>query len=170
MTTSFTRTETETFNLSHAKHLASKVAADLYRCQARYGKPTVPGVMEYEQELVALLHGRYVERYEFGFRKDGKTLFCCRYNVAADGSLVADDNAGKIPSGMDTTSADFYNFLWFNSSWSSLSGVDRAKVQVNLPFSRTDGPAPAYGMGLWVADKSYSSGGVALSRLVFQPL
>ncbi len=170
MTTSYTRTETETFNLSHARHLASKVATDLYRCQARYGYPTVERVREFESELVSLLHGGYVHRYEFGFRRDGKTVVCWRYNVAADGSLVTDDNAGKLLSGVDVSTASYYNFLWFNSSWDNLPRADQAKVESGLPFVRTGGPEPAYGSGYWVADKAYSSGGVALSRQTFQPL
>lgn len=170
MTTSYTRTDTETFNLTHAKHLASKVAADLHRCHSRYSRPTLERVMQYEQELVALLHGGYVLRYEFGFRRDDKAVVCWRYNVASDGSLVADDNAGKLISGVDVDGATFYNYLWFNSSWENLSSSDRERMQGGLPFIRQDSPEPAYGTGYWTTDKSYTSGGVGLSRQTFQPL
>lgn len=170
MTTSYTRTDTETFNLTHAKHLASKVAADLDRCKSRYGGMTPEDVYKYEQELVTLLHGGYVLRYEFGFRRDGKVVVCWRYDVAADGSLVTDENAGKLVAGVDVTGATYYNHLWLSSSWDALGAADRAKVEATLPFTRVSSPSPEYGNGVWTTDKSYSSGGVGLSRRTFKPL
>ena len=38
MSYSFTATETKTFTLTHARHLAAKVTADLKRLQRLYGK------------------------------------------------------------------------------------------------------------------------------------
>lgn len=65
---SYSYTTTETFTLTHARHLAAKVAADMHQCQRFYDYPTDAKIKEYEQELVVLLHGGYVESYEFGFK------------------------------------------------------------------------------------------------------
>ncbi|MGI8958356.1 MAG: hypothetical protein ACR2IV_01065, partial [Bryobacteraceae bacterium] len=35
-----TRTASESFTLTHAKYLASKVTADMVRCQQNYGRPS----------------------------------------------------------------------------------------------------------------------------------
>jgi hypothetical protein len=170
MTTSYTRTDTETFSLTNAKYLASKVAADLHRCQSRYGSLTEEQIVNYDRELVALLHGGFVHRYEFGFHRDGKTVVCWRYNVAADGNLVTDENAGKLVAGVDVSGAAFYNYLWFSSAWESLNSTERSNVEGTLPFIREGRPEPAYGIGYWTNDRSYSSGGVGLGRQTFQPL
>jgi hypothetical protein len=169
MTTSYTRTDTETFNLTHAKHLASKVAADLDRCKSRYGGMTSEAVYSYERELVTLLHGGYVMRYEFGFRRDGKVVVCWRYDVAANGDLITDENAGKLVAGVDVSGATYYNHLWLNPSWDALDAAERAEVAAALPFTRASGPSPDYGSGYWTTDKSYSSGGVGINRKTFNP-
>ena len=39
MSSSFTLTETTTFTLTHARHMAAKVATDLKRLQRFYGRP-----------------------------------------------------------------------------------------------------------------------------------
>lgn len=169
MTQSYTRTQAETFSLTHAKYLASKVAADLHLCSIYYGHPTKERVLEYEQELIEMLRGSFVEQYEFGFRRDGKRILCWRYTVSADGILVADDNSGKLSSGVDISTADFYNYLWRTNAWGALSPSDRSRIEDGLPFKRVGQDAPADGSGYWITDKNYSSGGVALGRQTFRP-
>ncbi len=40
MTGSFTITESQTFTITHARHMAAKVATDLRRLRSFYGKPS----------------------------------------------------------------------------------------------------------------------------------
>ena len=169
MSYSYTRTESSTFNLTHAKHLASKVAADLHLCSIYYGHPTRERVLEYELELVEMLRGGFVKQYEFGFRRDDKRVLCWRYTVSADGILIADDNSGKLFSGVDVSTAVFYNYLWNTDAWYALSASERVKIESALPFQRVGRDAPADGSGYWVSEKNYSSGGVALDRQSFRP-
>lgn len=51
MSYSFTATETKTFTLTHARHLAAKVAADLKRLQRLYGHITDERINEFEGEV-----------------------------------------------------------------------------------------------------------------------
>ena len=170
MTTSYTRTETTTFTLTHAKELASKVAADLHICSGYYGYPSLDSVRGYEAELAELLRGRYVEKYEFGFKRDGKRILCWHYQVASDGSLEGNGNPGKLVATVDVSGASFYNYMWRSDAWHNLPAAERAKIESTLPFQRVGADAPADGSGYWVADHAYSSGGVALTRKTFRPI
>jgi hypothetical protein len=55
MSSSFTITATTTFTLTHAKHMAAKVATDLKRLQRLYGSPTDAAIADYETEVIELL-------------------------------------------------------------------------------------------------------------------
>ena len=60
MSYSFTATETKTFTLTHAKHLAAKVSADLKRLQRLYGHITDERIAEFEGEVTELLRQGYL--------------------------------------------------------------------------------------------------------------
>lgn len=167
-----TITATQTFTRTHAKHLASKVVADLYQCARLYGKPPTDDVADYEAELVELLAGGYVAEYEFGFKKDGKRVVTCQYSVNAYGDLVgggADDRAGGVYARAKVADATYFNFLSYSQKWSNLTQRERTAIKDRLPIRRTSGALPADGNGYWISDRTYSNGGVAVSRRTFRP-
>ena len=54
MSYSFTASESITFTVTHARHMAAKVSADLKRMQRFYQSPTDESIAQYEAEIVAL--------------------------------------------------------------------------------------------------------------------
>lgn len=165
-------TASGSFTRTHAKHLASKVVADLYQCSRHYGRPTDTFVPHYESELVELLAGGYVANYEFGFKENDKRIVSWRYTVSSAGELIGgtDDRAGGIYARASIAGASFYNFLSHSTSWFSLTSDAKARVEASLPFSRTAGSLPTDGNGYWVADRNYSQGGALVARETFRPL
>jgi hypothetical protein len=113
MTYSFTNTAT--FTIVHARHLASKVAADMHLCAQYYGKPSEEKNREFAEELAQYLNEGYVKEYEFGFQKDNKRIVTWRYKVDENGVLTADDRAGKVVPYVDIAGALFFNFLTQNA-------------------------------------------------------
>ncbi len=71
MTYSYTLSETETFTVTHARHMAAKVATDLKRMQRLYGSPSDTEIAHYEAEMIAVPEGRVSRRVTYGFRRDG---------------------------------------------------------------------------------------------------
>ena len=55
MSYSFTLSETATFTVTHARHMAAKVATDLKRMQRFYGVPNDCAITAYETEVIELL-------------------------------------------------------------------------------------------------------------------
>jgi hypothetical protein len=170
MSFTMTRTATESFTLTWAKYLASKVTADMKRCQQLYGLPTDDQINNYGTELALLLRDGYVSEYEFGYTRDNKRVLTWRYTVDTSGSITTDDRPGRILSGVELLGADFFNYLWHSGAWQKLTPSERERIENYLPIKRVGRDAPGDGTGYWQADLAYSATGVALSRRSFRPL
>jgi Bacterial HORMA domain family 1/SMODS-associated and fused to various effectors sensor domain len=116
----------ETFSRTHARRLAGRVTTDLRQSYLLYGSPTESRLEEYRAELEELLSEGYVDRYQFGFKRDGTTLWSLRYAVGPDGSLTGAGTAGGVPAGVNITGATFFNFLIFSENWFRLSRTTKA--------------------------------------------
>ncbi len=168
MSFTMTRSVTETFSLTSAKYLASKVTADMRRCSQTHGQPSESKINDYGTELALLLKDGYIEDYEFGFEKEGKRVLSFYYKVA-EGQLVAsDDRPGKIYNG-SVSGSDFFNFIHRSAKWWSLSQTERDAFNNLSPIIRSSGSPPVDGNGYWVSDLSYTKDGVALQRKTFRP-
>lgn len=162
----------QSFTRTHAKYLASKVVADLYQCVRLYGRPSTDSIPDYEDELVELLVGEYVDEYEFGFKQDGKRVVSWQYSVTAGGDLAGggtDDGAGGVYARAKVAGAAYFNFLSYSQKWFDLASSDRDQIKATLPFSRSAGTLPTDGNGYWVQDKTYSSSGTSVARRTFRP-
>jgi hypothetical protein len=167
---SYSFTKTGTFTITHARHLASKVAADMHLCAQYYGNPSEARIREYAEELAQYLNEGYIEEYEFGYQKNGKRIVTWRYKVDGNGLLTADDRAGRVVSYVDITGANFYNYLTRNPRYFQLPSDQRDRFKAGLPIQRPDGEPPADGPGRWTSDRNYFAGGLGLNRQTFQPV
>lgn len=163
----FTSTSTETFSLTHAKYLASKIATDLQRCSDIYGAPSAAHLKEYEEEITLLLKAGYLKDYEFGYKRNGCRVVCWKYSVRYGELSGGDDRPGKIYRKSDVEGAEYYNFLSYSDKWNSASDAERESFRNASPIRRSDGSLPADGSGSWVTDKTYASGAGQVSRQTY---
>ena len=165
MSYSYTTSETTTFTVTHARHMAAKVATDLKRLQRLYGAPSDTWITEYESELTALMKGGYVETVTYGYRRDGGWIEPTLRYTARDlaGGTSCDDDPGRIRPGADITGASFYSYLTYSWRWSTLTSTEKTTVQQGLPFQRGDANEPVV-HGYLSDDRTYSAGGRALNR------
>jgi hypothetical protein len=165
----FSFSHSATFTITHAKYLASKIAADLNVCNRLHGRPTVSQVESYSEELIELLRHGYLSRYEFGFKRDAKRVLSWSYDVTSSGNIETDDRAGKMSAYLDLRDTTFFNFVWYSSKYNSLSIDDQKTFGVTHPINRTTGEPPSDGAGYWSGtEKIYSSGGTGVSRRSFR--
>jgi hypothetical protein len=169
MSFTMTRTASESFTLTHAKYLASKVTADMVRCQQNYGRPSQSDINDYGTELALMLRDGYVSAYEFGFAQDDQRIVSWRYVVDSSGLSSADDRPGRIISGVAVASASWFNQLTYASTWTALPQGERDRVRAGLPFQRVTKDGPKDGRGYWASDLNYSASGVSLGRRTFRP-
>lgn len=165
MSMSFTTTATETFTLTHAKHLASKIAADLKRMQRFYGAPSDRDIADYEAEAVALLKAGYFGKASYGFKRNGQFIEPTLVYTARDLQGVAsdDDDPGKIRARCDVSGAKFYSYMTYSTAWSQLTSEQKDAFKKTLPFYRGGADVPGMS-GYLNNDRSYSAGGRALDR------
>jgi hypothetical protein len=165
MRTSFSVSDSESFTVAHAKRIASKVATDLLRFQTLYGSPTTQWIDDYERELVEMLKRDVVGYVEYGFKRDGKwTEAAVRYKALPGGTLVTDDDPGKIRPRLNVAGAPFTSFMSCNSNRWSKTQAERDAIKQSCPFQRTSGSAPALEAGNWTDDLNYVAGGRGLGR------
>lgn len=164
MTFSSSYTESTTFTVTHARHMAAKVATDLKRIQRFYNKPSDADIANYEAEATNLLKAGYLKTVTYGFQRDGQwvepTLVYTARELAAGSD---DDDPGRIKPGADITGAGFTSYLTYTPAWFLLSDADRDTFKKALPFYRTSGDQPGIN-GYLESDRTYSSGGRALDR------
>ena len=87
--TSYTTTETNSFTMTHARYIASKVATDLKRFQRFYSSPSDDWIDRYEGELAGLLKHDLVDNVVYGFQRNSLwTPASVRYRAIPGGSLL----------------------------------------------------------------------------------
>jgi hypothetical protein len=165
MSSSYTISGSETFTVTHARYLASKVATDLKRIQRFYGKPSDETIAHYEAEITELLKEGYLGVATYGFKRDGKWIVpTLKYTAKAlSGLVAADDDPGRIWPGAKVDGASFGSYITYSSAWQKLSAAEKEAFKRNLPFERGHADEPGIS-GYLSEDKIYSTGGHALNR------
>jgi len=165
MSTSFTVSDTVSFTITHARHMAAKVATDLKRIQRLYGLPTDTQIGEYEAEITAFLKDSFLSTVTYGFQRQGLWIEPTLKYTARDlvGSSANDDDPGRIPASANVTGAVFTSYLTYTDAWWQLSEAQRETFRSKLPFRRTAGAEPGVN-GYLSSDRTYSSGGRAIDR------
>jgi hypothetical protein len=158
-----TITVSQTFTATNAKYLASKVRADLKRVQRFYGSPSDAWIDLYESELAAYLKEGYLGVVTYGFQRNGRWIEPTLRYTASELSAGANDNPGAVRAGADTSGASFTSFLEYSLNWYLAGTADKDSFKGSLPFERGTGVTPGIS-GYLEADRTYTSGGVALSR------
>jgi len=161
---SYTVAETQTFTVTHAKHMAAKVAADLMRLQRLYGTPTTQRILDFEQEVTQLLKAGFLGSVIYGFKRGENWIEpTLNYSASELSGTGTDDSPGRIRPGADISGATFYSYLTYSAAWERATQSEKDAFERERPFSRGTASAPGVS-GYLVDDRSYSSGGRALNR------
>jgi Bacterial HORMA domain family 1 len=166
MSYSYTLSETETFTVTHARHMAAKVATDLKRMQRLYyGTPSDTSIANYEAEITEFVKEGYLGTVTYGFRRDGKWIEPTLQYTARDlaGSAANDDDPGRVRPGANIDGASFYSYMTYSAAWDRLTDAEKDAFRKRLPFTRGGAPEPGVN-GYLSNDRTYSSGGRALNR------
>lgn len=163
---SFSYTDTEAFTVAHAKRIGSKVATDLLRFNSLYnGVPSIATIDDYEKEIVEFLRYDVVSSVIYGFKRNGSwTEAAVRYKALPGGTLITDDDPGKIRPRLDIAGASFTSFLIHNDNWGRKTAAEREAIERGCPFRRSSGTEPPLESGYWSDDLNYIAGGRGLGR------
>lgn len=165
MSYSYTLSDTITFTLTHARHLAAKIATDLKRLQRLYGQPSDTSIANYEIEITELLKGGYFGTLTIGFKRNGEWIEpALRYTARDLAGLAAnDDDPGRIRPSANVTGATFGSYMTYTTAWDNLTLAEQEAFKKRMPFYRGGAPEPGI-HGYLSSDRTYSAGGRALDR------
>lgn len=163
---SFTFAETQTFTITHARHIAAKVATDLKRVQRFYGSPSDTKIADFETELITMLKAGYLEEVTYGFKRGSDFIEpTLRYTAGELSGGGPDDDPGRVRPGKDVTGAFFYSFMSYSPKYYTATAAERETALKDLPFRREGAPTPGVN-GYLENDKTYSAGGRSLNRAI----
>ena len=156
----------ETFTITNARQIASKVGADLKRLQDFYFRPGDDDIAKYEAELAVFLKHDVLDHVTYGFKRNGLwTDASLRYTASGGVLSGGNDDPGRVPRRVDVSGCSFGSYLVKNSRWYGLSQSDRTAIERDLPFQRVGAEEPTIeGGGIWVQDRTYSSAGRGVAR------
>ena len=160
---SYTLTASDTFTVTHARHLAAKVATDLKRIQRFYGQPSDAMIAKYEEEVVQLLKKGYLGAVTYGFKRNGLWITPTLKYTASELSSGTNDDPGRVRPGADTSGASFSSYLNYSDKWWLATQADRDAFDRGLPFQRSNATEPGVN-GYFASDLAYSAGGRTLGR------
>jgi hypothetical protein len=163
---SYSTTSTATFTITDARHIASKVGADLRNLNSVYGKPPLSSIDDYVEEVALLLKRGYLRTVDFGFKSGGDWKFRLRYTATIGGSL-RDDNPGRLPYDAPVDGVPFYSYLTYSSSYDALTYAQQVALIATLPVQRTGATEPGLGGGTYGTSTSYARNGQGVGREVF---
>src|ERR1700677_525490 len=144
MSYSFTYTESATSAVTHARHMAAKVATDLKRMQRLYGSPSDDDIGKYEAEIIEFMKAGYLGTVWYGYRRNGNWIEPTLQYTARDlfGSTAKNDDPGRVRPGANITGASFYSYLTYGSARNNTTATERAAFEKRLPFQRNGAPQP----------------------------
>ena len=164
---SFSQSWVDTFSITHARHIASRIAGDLRLMNRYYGYPRLSQIDDLLEEIAQCLAAGYLKSFEIGYERGARErVFTLFYEVLCDGTL-SDNRSGGVPPYQDMSDATPFNYLIFNSRFWALSEEGREAFEASLPVKRRSAPPLQDGNGYWSEDRSYGAGGVSVRRKRF---
>jgi Bacterial HORMA domain family 1 len=168
-----TYTQTRTFTITHARYITSKIAADLRQLRLFYGYPSDSDIDSYAEEAALLLRDGYLERVDYGFRREHPDLgsqWVLLLRYTARNGLLEDDHAGRVPPCVDIAGTRFWSFLSNSAKFFALSETERIQVTDALPIKRTPAREAGFATGTWSSARTYSAADQGVTRSVFRAL
>ena len=163
----YTSTYSQTFTVTHAQHVAAKVATDLKRMQRFYPQEWADDddIDYYEREAVILLKGNYLQSVSYGLIRGSQWIVALLYVARYGGVLIADDDPGRVPRNANASGCQFGSVLQGTAKWHQLNDVQKRRVYADGGISLIREEGEGF-QGNWRADKVYSAGGRGVLRHV----
>ncbi len=162
----YSATRSASFTITDARHVASKIGADLRNLNTVYGKPPLTSIDDYVEEVALLLRDGYLNTVDFGFKSGDVWKLRLRYTATIGGSL-RDDNPGRLPYDAPVAGVPFYSYLTYSSPFNALTYDKQTAYKATLPFQRTGADEPSLGGGTYGTAASYARNGHGVGRDVY---
>jgi len=168
MSDSGSYTSSNTFTVTDAQFLASRIATELTQVQHGYPgeDPTSDMVINYAVEAALLLHHKLLKKAQYGYKRNGEWIFVLEYSADYLGNVTVNSSPGGVPLGANIAGAQWYTFLARHYD-TGHSQEELDTINASIPVSRTFGVEPSYATGGNNETNSFERSGVGLNRSAY---
>ena len=169
MTTTQTRSASQTGTMTKVVHVTRKVQTDLFELVDTYGQITEKYAGKLIHDLRLLLDEEVIDQIDLVWTRPGtsQVIGAYSYKVIAAGYGLVDNRAGGIRYDATLQNSEFRVRIHNNSRWYQLTDTDREAIETQCLLSWGLGKQLDFSRGSWVLDKTYSKDGYGLGRQRF---
>lgn len=169
MTTTLTRSATQTATMTKVVYVTRKVQTDLFELVDTYGQITEDYAQKLIHDLRLLLDEEVIDRIDFLWTLPGtnQVVGAYSYKVIAAGFGLVDDRAGGIRYEPALGGSDFTVRIYNNCRWDRLTDSGREAIKSLCWLSWGPGSQLDFSRGSWLSDRTYSKDGYGLGRQRF---
>lgn len=158
-------TRTATATAAQVRELAANIKTDLTQVRALYDKPTAETVENLSMEFQMLVEHGYLEKIQYGFKRNGLIVFQLEYTSTGGGGT--NDRPGRIPATLNLDGASWFSYLTTSRTFDRLSASEKAAFEAKLPLQRTGAEPPSLAYGVYYGNaKSYATDDFGVRRNV----
>lgn len=172
MSSSYTRSTTQTSTLSKVIHITRKVQADLLAILDHYGYFSDDYAQKLINDIRVFIDEEAIERVKFTWTRSGSNVVLeeLDYKVVLGNIGLADDRSGGIGYRFELATASFQVRITYSDRWRKMSEDQKELIREDLKLEWKPANQLDYSGGQWSSERSYSRDGLGLSRSRFTKL
>lgn len=172
MSSSYTRSTTQTSTLSKVVHVTRKVQADLLAILDHYGYFSEDYAQKLINDIRVFIDEEAIAQVTFTWTRVGSNVVLeeLDYKVVWGNLGLADDRSGGIRYQSELTTANFQVRISYSDRWREMHEDDKELIREDLKLQWGPANQLDYSGGQWSSERSYSKDGLGLSRSRFTRL
>ncbi|MGG6242776.1 hypothetical protein ACQ4N7_29570 [Nodosilinea sp. AN01ver1] len=172
MSSSYTRSTTQTSTQSKVIHVTRKVQADLLAILDHYGYFSEDYAQKLINDIRVFIDEEAIEQVKFTWTRLGSNVVVeeLDYKVVWGDIGLADDRSGSIRYRFDLTTAKFQVRTNYSDRWRRMPEDQKKLIREDLKLQWKPANRLDYTGGQWSAERSYSKDGLGLNRSRFTRL
>lgn len=169
MTTTRTKSTTQTSTLTKVVYVSRKVQADFLAILDTYGYFPEDYAKRLINDVRVFLDEEVIDRVKFVWIQPNSdyVLEELEYIVFVAGVGLADDRSGGIRYQSELANASFNVRVTHNERWKSMSEMEKDEIREDLQLKWSPAGQLNYSGGNWINDRTYSKDNYGLSRKRF---
>ncbi len=169
MSSTQTRSATQTSSYVKVVYVTRKVQADLFQLAETYGQMTEGYAQKLIHDLRVYLDEEVLAEISFHWTRPGtnQVVGAYTYKVLSGGVGLVDDRSGGIRYDPTLQASEFGTRITHNARWWGMTQAEQDEVESGLILPWGTGGALDYSRGRWESDRTYSTDGYGLGRQRF---
>lgn len=172
MSSSYTRSTTQTSTHSKVIHVTRKVQADLLAILDHYGYFSEDYAQKLINDIRVFIDEETIDRVKFTWTRSGSNVVLeeLDYEVVWGNIGLVDDRSGGIRYRFELTTANFQVHITYSDRWRKMPEDQKKLIREDLKLEWRPANQLDYSGGQWSSERSYSKDGLGLSRSRFTRL